>query len=344
MRRNRYYTGPKSDHFDGARFHPPGLGTVRDKGFIDILRWRRTSQPARWPASVPITPAVPPERSDPARITMVGHASVLIQLAGLNILTDPVWSERASPVRFAGPRRVTAPGIALNDLPPIDAVLISHNHYDHLDLDTLARIEAAHAPLMVMPLGTDATVRRRLPRARIVTADWHETVEIGTGVIGTGVIGRGAKVTLTPANHWSARGLRDKRMALWSGFWIDTPAAQVWFAGDTGFGDGKIFHDIRARHGRPDLALIPIGAYEPRWFMAPQHVAPEDSVRILTALGARRAIAIHWGTFQLTDEPREEPPALLARALAQAGLPGERFLALEPGEVHQMEPATGAAG
>ncbi|SIO01746.1 MBL fold metallo-hydrolase [Vannielia litorea] len=322
MRKNRYYSGPVTANFDGLRFHSPGQ-PLPDRGLRDIWKWQRSGQRARWPRRVPVTSAVPPARSETPRLTMVGHASVLIQVAGLNILTDPVWSERASPLRFAGPRRVTAPGVRFEDLPEIDAVLLSHNHYDHLDLPTLRRLHAAHAPLMVMPLGTDATVRRA-GGVRVAVGDWHAQVALGEGVV----------ATLTPANHWSSRGLRDRRMALWCGYWLDTPQGSLWFAGDTGYGDGAIFREIRARHGAPDIALIPIGAYEPRWFMGNQHVAPEDSVRVFNDVGAGQGLGIHWGTFQLTDEPREEPVQLLAAALAAEGIAAHRFRAFGPGDVH----------
>lgn len=326
MARNRYYSGPPSDHFDGLRFHCRGQATT-DRSFRDLLRWQREGSRARWPRHVPVTPVVPPERSDAVRVTMVGHATMLIQVAGLNLLTDPVWSERASPFRFAGPRRVTEPGIDFDHLPPIDAVLISHNHYDHLDTATLRRLHRAHRPQMIMPLGTDATIRRAVRGAHAVTGDWHDRIPLAPGI----------SVTLTPANHWSSRGLRDRRMALWSGFWIETPHARIWFAGDTGYGDGTVFRDIRARHGAPDVALIPIGAYEPRWFMADQHVDPEEAVRIFTDTGAKQALGFHWGTFQLTNEPREEPAERLIESLKAAGIDTGRFMPLAPGDCYCRE-------
>lgn len=326
--RNRYYEGPASSNYDGVRFFSPGQPSP-DKSLRALLRWRREGGRAKWPRSVPVTQHVPPTRSALPRVTMVGHATLLIQIAGLNILTDPVWSERVSPVSFIGPKRVTAPGIPFEALPEIDAVLLSHNHYDHLDLATLKRLKTKHDPLMIMPYGNDAIVRKSLRDANIQTGDWHDTIEISPQLA----------VTLTPANHWSARGLRDRRMALWSGFWLNCPAAQVWFAGDTGYGDGAVFREIRARYGRPDVAIIPIGAYEPRWFMAHQHVAPHESVRIFEDVGAQQAIGMHWGTFQLTNEARNDPRDHLHASLASAGIDKNRFRALEPGEYFGVDAA-----
>lgn len=321
MPRNPYYSGPPSDHFDGLRFFNPGQPET-DRTLGQLMRWKMAGGSSRWPKSLPVDPTRPEERLQGLRITMVGHATLLIQAGGLNLLTDPVWSERASPLPFAGPRRVSAPGIRFEDLPPIDAVLISHNHYDHLDIATLRRLDATHRPLLVMPLGNDAIVRKALPNARLAVGDWHDRIDLGAG----------CAATLTPANHWSARGPRDRRMALWCGFYIDTPGGAVWFAGDTGYGDGEIFRDIRRRLGSPDWALIPIGAYAPRWFMSAQHTDPGEAVMIMEKLGADRALGIHWGTFQLTDEPIEEPAALLERALSKAGIPAGRFVAAGPGD------------
>jgi L-ascorbate metabolism protein UlaG (beta-lactamase superfamily) len=325
MPKNRYIAAPPSDHFDGVRFFNPGQPAT-DRALAELLRWKFGERPARWPTTVPVDQVRPDPAPDGLTITMIGHATLLIQAGGVTLLTDPVWSDRASPLSFAGPKRVTAPGIAFEHLPPIHAVLLSHNHYDHLDLATLRRLHAAHAPLMVMPLGNDAIVRRAIPEARIAVADWHDRIDLAPGLA----------TTLTRANHWSARGLGDRRMALWAGHWIDTPAGSIWFAGDTGYGDGAIFRDIRSRHGTPDVALIPIGAYEPRWFMANQHVNPAEAVAILQDVGATRALGIHWGTFQLTDESRDAPAEALAGALAAAQVPAEQFVAAQAGGVYRF--------
>jgi L-ascorbate metabolism protein UlaG (beta-lactamase superfamily) len=252
---------------------------------------------------------------------------VLIQAGGLNVLTDPVWSRRASPLAFAGPERVCAPGIRFDDLPPIDAVLLSHNHYDHMDMPTLRRLNAAHRPLIVTPLGNDSILLRAMPKARVVTGDWWDRIRINDG----------AAVTILPAYHWSARTATDRRMALWSGFMLQTRQCVIYFAGDTGYGDGSIFREMRLRLGPPDMALIPIGAYAPRWFMRSHHADPEDAVRIMEDLEASRAIGIHWDVFRLTDESRDEPRDLLNAALASRGIDEARFPAGEPGCVYGYE-------
>ena len=327
MPKNRYYDGPNSDHYNGRFFNI--APRTSDKSFADIRQWRKTSKRSPWPKHVPVHPAVPAERVEGTRITLVGHATVLIQIGGLNILTDPVWSQRCSPVQFAGPRRVCAPGVWFDDLPPIDVVLLSHNHYDHLDVATMRRLVARHDPLIVTPLGNDTLVRRIAPKARIVTGDWWDEQQLP-----------GVTVTFVPAQHWSQRGINDRRMALWCGFHIRAGEHSVYFAGDTGYGDGSLFTAIRARLGSPDLALLPIGAYAPRWFMADQHTDPAEAVRIMLDLDARQAQAIHWGVFPLSDEGRDEPVFELGLALAAHGITAGRFRHDEPGAALDILPET----
>jgi L-ascorbate metabolism protein UlaG (beta-lactamase superfamily) len=326
-RRIHYFDGPPSRNFDGLRFFNPGEPET-DRTLGEILRWKVMGTPVTWPDQVAVEQAVPDANVDGLRVTMVGHATLLIQAPGLNVLTDPVWSERASPLRFIGPKRVTAPGIAFEDLPRIDAILVSHNHYDHLDIATLRRLHERHAPLIVTPLGNDEVIRRQVPDAKVVAGDWGDRFEIA-----------GAEIDIVPANHWSSRNLNDRRMALWGGFMLRTRVGLVYFAGDTGYGSGGIFRALRKLYGRPDLALVPIGAYAPEWFMGSQHCDPEDAVQIMLDLEARHALGIHWGTFQLTNEAREEPAHRLMSALAKRDIAAKRFSPARPGMIWQRGPA-----
>lgn len=206
-------------------------------------------------------------------------------------------------------------------------MLLSHCHYGHMDVTNLRRLQAAHDPLMAMPLGNDAIVRAAVPDARCIVANWWDKLALSDGL----------STTLTPAYHWANRWPTDVRMALWSGHLLDTAAGNVWFVGDTGYGDGAIFQQVRERLGAPHVALIPIGAYEPRWFMSAQHVDPAEAVRILRDVEARYALGIHWGTFLLTDEAREAPRLSLATALAAASIPPRRFVAATPGSIYDFE-------
>ncbi|WP_371156553.1 MBL fold metallo-hydrolase [Jannaschia sp. 2305UL9-9] len=314
---NPYYDGPVSDHFDGTRFYNPG--GQDPKGFGDLLKWQLGGDKADWPDGVGITQDRPAERVGDLRVTMVGHATVLIQIAGLNILTDPVWSARASPFTFAGPARVTAPGVAFADLPPIDAVLLSHNHYDHLDVATLRRLHDRFAMPVLTPLGNDTILRDEIPGIDARAADWGEVLQVP-----------GLSLRLLPCHHWSARGTRDRSMALWASFVLETSAGRILHIGDTGYDDGRPYA-AAAPHGPYRLAILPIGAYAPRWFMADQHQNPEEAVAGLIACGARHGLAHHWGTFQLTNEAREEPPARLRKALTDRGLQQDMFRAIAPG-------------
>ena len=256
----------------------------------------------------------------------VGHASWLIQTAGLNILIDPVWSDRASPVSFAGPKRHNDPGIAFDALPKIDVVLVSHGHYDHLDLATLSKLSAKFAPRVVTPLGNDGVMRSTDAAIKAEAFDWHDRVELGSGVA----------ATLVPTRHWTARGLFDRNRALWASFVLETPAGKIYIVCDSGYGDGKHFRRVAEKHGPLRLAILPIGAYEPRWFMKDQHMNPADAVKALADCGAQQALANHHGTFHLTDEAIDAPVTALGEALDEAKVAREKFVALKPGQVFEV--------
>jgi len=316
-----YYEGPASGHFDGRRFFNPDGDTPygrRPSSFLS--RSLTTDARAIWPDHVPVAPSVPPRRvaGDAMRVTWIGHSTVLVQTAGLNILTDPIWSDRASPFTFAGPRRVRAPGVRFDDLPPIDLILVSHNHYDHLDQDTLRRLWERDRPLIVTSLGNDTIIRNGGAEARAV--DWGGRVRVRPGV----------EVIVQRNHHWGSRWFTDRNRALWSAFTVRTPAGNIFFAGDTGWGDGSWVREA-ARSGPFRLALIPIGAYEPRDFMRHHHVNPDEAVAMFEALQPTRALGLHWGTFQLTWEaiaPRER----LAALRRARGIPEDRFFAVEAGQ------------
>jgi L-ascorbate metabolism protein UlaG (beta-lactamase superfamily) len=251
---------------------------------------------------------------------------LLIQTAGLNILTDPVWSERASPFTFTGPKRAIDPGIAFEALPPIDVVLLSHNHYDHLDVATLSRLAAAHSPRVITPLGNDSILRAHDPAIRVEPYDWGDRVALSPDMA----------VTLAPMRHWSARHMLDRNKALWAAFVIETPAGRIYHVGDSGYGDGHHFRAARERHGPFRLAILPIGAYEPRWFMSDQHMNPEESVQAFQDCGAELALGHHYGTFQLTDEAIDAPLRALEEASSKAGVAPERFRTLAPGQFWEL--------
>ncbi|WDZ76420.1 MBL fold metallo-hydrolase [Ensifer adhaerens] len=332
---NPYYRGPVSDHFDGTRFFNPGGRPP--KGMTDLLRWQFGGGKARWPAHNPSPFAqTKPElvvEGERLRVTMVGHATLLIQVHGVNILTDPVWAHRASPFAFAGPQRRNAPGIELDDLPPIDIVLVTHNHYDHLDVETLAALHEEHGPRIITPLGNDTIIRRAVPDAEITVVDWNDQVDCGDDII----------LHAEPCHHWSARGSRDRRMALWAAFVLETPAGKIYHVGDTGFHDGINYRAAREKHGALRLANLPFGAYEPRWFMRDQHQNPEEAVRGMIECAAAHVAGHHWGTFRLTDEGVDEPRQALERALDAAGIARSRFRPLRPGEIFDV-PSAAPAG
>lgn len=313
-----YYRGPASDHFTGERFfNPDGDDTFRAPGGQSRggFFWRYlTGSDGRppWPEAVAVTPTKPAARIDGEAMvaTWVGHATLLIQTQGLNILTDPIWSERTGP--FArGPERVAAPGVKFDDLPKIDVVVVSHNHYDHFDLPTLKRLWARDRPLIVTSLGNDAILRGAGIEARAL--DWGQRLSVRPG----------AEVAVTRNHHWGSRWFADRNRALWSSFTFVLPGGNVFFAGDTGFGDGK-WADEAAALGPIRLAMIPIGAFRftPGEMGTGSHIGPVDAVEVFRRLGAAHAIPIHWGTFRLSYEQYRTPPELLKAAMACTGQAG----------------------
>ena len=312
------------------------------RGLADFLRWRwNAEREGLPPAPRTPTPRVQPDvafiqsnglagaRMQPA-VTWVGHATVLAQLGGLNVLTDPIFSERASPVSFAGPKRAHAPGLALAQLPRIDVVVLSHNHYDHCDAPTLQALNSQPGgpPLFLVPLKLKAWLAD-LGINNAVELDWWQSHRLGA-----------VDVVMTPVQHWSGRGLGDRLQTLWGGWAFFAPDAQMFFAGDTGYSPD--FEDIarrfaeRQRDGGFDIALIPVGAYAPRWFMKDQHVDAEEAVRMHRDLRAKKSLGIHWGTFALSDEPLDEPPLRLAAARSKAGVAEDDFFLLALGQTRKL--------
>ena len=313
------FTGrfPVVEHFCNGRFFNPG---VVDHDFRTALQWmthRNIGPWRRWIESTPGPP--PPAQVDGAdlRATFVNHSTVLLQSGGVNILTDPVWSRRVSPVQFAGPARHRAPGIRFEDLPAIHVLLISHNHYDHFDVPTLKRIAGAHRPSVFCPLGLEAPLRG-LGFHDVRELDWWQSQPW-----------RGIEVHCVQAQHFSARTPFDRNRTLWCGWLLETEHGNLYFAGDTGF--GGLFASIRDRFPNMRLALLPIGAFEPEWFMGPVHMSPEQAVEAREILGASTAIGIHFGTFSLADDGETAPTDRLLQAL-EGRKEGDRFCILSEGE------------
>lgn len=327
-----YYSGPPSDHFDGEKFFNPegeqgSGGAQRDgrKQFLSIAFGK--AKHAAWPASVPVTPTRPEARveGEAMRVTWIGHATTLVQTQGLNILIDPVWSHRDSPVAFAGPKRVRAPGVRLEDLPKIDLVLISHNHYDHLDIGALRRIVNRDKPMIVTGLGNDTLLREHGIAA--LARDWGQAIEVRPDV----------KVILTRAHHWSAHWTDDQDRALWCGFFVTLPGGGLYYAGDTGAGRMRWAREA-SRNGPIRLAILPVGPYHVSAPPSGNHMDPDQAVSAFNQLEPAYALGVHWGTFELTDEPIDGPPTRLRAALDRQGIAASRFRTLEAGQAWDVPP------
>lgn len=313
---------PKSDHFDGKKFF--NLEATADKSFFQVLKWKLTESAADWPEAVENKnfPAPVLDPRDKSLLTFINHATYLITLPGLTVLTDPVFSERVSPVSFAGPKRVRRPGIEFENLPAVQVVLISHCHYDHMDKESLLRLEDKFHPLFIVPLGEEKRLREWGLQS-VKELDWWQDVKVQETVF-----------TLTRVQHWSSRTLWDKRETLWGGFYVKSPQASIYFAGDTGYGNH--FTETKLKLGAPDVALLPIGAYEPRWFMKEMHMNPEEAVQAHKDLGAKVSLPMHFGTFQLTDEGIQEPVTHLQAARQKEGIAAEKFPVLEVGQSYRL--------
>jgi L-ascorbate metabolism protein UlaG (beta-lactamase superfamily) len=309
-------TREKSDHFDGRRFvNPTG---VTGQPFSAVPRMLLTPR-TPWPRNLVVLPRRPPGLDGAAAVvTFIGHSTFLIQTAAGNILTDPVYARHAGPLDVLGPRRVRQPAVPFDDLPFISIVLLSHNHYDHCDLRALRKLAEKFDPLVVTPLGNLALVRSAGIR-RIEELDWWQEAKASP-----------LPIVLTPAQHFSARTPLDRNRALWGGFILVAGARRIFFAGDTAYAD--FFRDVRRRLGPIDLALLPIGAYEPRWFMHVVHMNPMEALQAHIDLEASESIGMHFGTFQMTTEGIDEPLRALEDACRAKSIPASRFRTLGFGE------------
>ncbi|MBX2883140.1 MAG: MBL fold metallo-hydrolase [Granulosicoccus sp.] len=308
-------------HFDGKRFAYPDNSQKGSRW--DVLRWAITRKPAKWPRKLPNPEPDPIHQSvgdKQLRITFINHATVLIQSDELNIITDPVFSKRVSPVSFAGPRRHRNPGLNIDQLPPIHAVLISHTHYDHMDLPSIDAISRRDQPVIVAPLNNGVIIEKATDQKAVELTWWSQHA-----------VNEQTQVHLVPARHWTSRKPGDENQALWGGFVICFPSGNVFFAGDTGYGDGSHFTQASETFGTFRCALLPIGGYEPRWFMQSQHMNPDEAVLAFKKLKANYALGIHHGTFQLTDEAHDAPLLELQQALKEHAIDPDIFRTLDNG-------------
>jgi len=312
---------PLHSHFDGTRFRNI---SSRRNGFGAMIRWLLLRHHRSWHPALDSRPEQPPpQHSDSLRITFVNHATFLLQFEGINILTDPIWSKRAAPVSWAGPRRHRPPGIRLSDVPPIDLVLVSHDHYDHMDLPTLRWLAAEFRPTIYTGL-KNARLLARNGIQNVVELDWWQEAPARSDIW----------VTAVPAQHFSGRHPFAVNKTLWCGFMVQSNQTSIYFAGDTG--GGPHIDQIAQRFPQIDLALLPIGAFRPRWFMGEMHMSPQDAVEAHQRLGARLSVASHFGTFDLADDGKDEPVDVLQNVLRSTNLKETEFWVLGFGEGREV--------
>ena len=313
------YKGPVTDHFDGKQFSNPGK--IKAKGFREVIQWMVNRKQGPWKEKRDLVyGGKPAARVDQGiRITFVNHSTFLIQVDGLNLITDPVWSFRTSPMQWAGPKRMRPPGVKLEDLPRIDVMLLSHNHWDHLDIATVKKIYETDHPKIITPLGVKTFLELEGIRGAVDIDWWQEEI-----------ITNSLKIQSVPAQHFSGRGMFDRDATLWSGYVIKRPAGNIYFVGDTGYNE-ITFREIGRRCAPIEIALVPIGAFKPQWFMSPIHCSPEEAVKIHQESGAKTSIATHFGTFPLADDGEVEPVIELKKALQKSGVNDESFVVLQEG-------------
>lgn len=312
-------------HFDGRRFHNR-YPDNKDRKIRELIRWFRTRKPSKWPKHVHLSPQqVPCERIPEGTIhaTFINHSTVLIQMDNINILTDPIWSKRCGPLPFIGPKRKSPAGINFADLPPIDLVLVTHNHYDHMDLPTLRQLQKDHQPQFCVSLGNKRFLESK-GLHRVTELDWWQST----------VYNEKLKVTFVPSQHFARRGVFDANKTLWGGFVLEGSEDPVYFAGDTGY--GTHFKQLYEKFGEFCLAFLPIGVYSPRWYMSAVHMDPADAVQAHLDLHAKQSVGIHFGTFKLSDEAMGEPVIFLGKELAKRKIPPAQFVALKNGETLQI--------
>ncbi|MAO66444.1 MAG: twin-arginine translocation pathway signal [Balneola sp.] len=319
------YKGPTSKHFNGSTFENPK--EVPSKSFFDVMKWYFQRDQGEWTKIPESEVTFAPKPADAVTsglvVTYVNHSTFLIQTAGVNILVDPVWSDRVSPVSFAGPKRFRPAGVKFEDLPPINLVLISHNHYDHLDLETLKKLESEFDPRFVVPLGVDVLLNQE-GIDDTYPLDWWASQPIDSDIT----------IHAVQAQHFSARGLFDRDKTLWAGYIIETPAGNIYFAGDSGYGD--FFKKIGKKY-EIKVGLIPIGAYKPRWFMSPMHVDPEEAIQVHKDVGAEISFGMHFGTFPLADDGMNDPANDFSKALQKPENRGVNFKLLEEGDSFELK-------